>query len=182
MCGTFAQSVMPAVVLADDMSRLGLISDTHNHLQNVAFAVAHFQAEGVRIVLHAGDVTGAEVLRLLSPFDLYLAWGNVDRPDDLTCVMGADGFGLTHVAHLHSLSFDGRTIALLHGDESLQLAQVIRSGAYDYVIHGHTHRTRDERFGRTRVINPGALGGGGLHPKAFAVLDYATDDLQILDV
>jgi predicted phosphodiesterase len=26
---------------------------------------------------------------------------------------------------------------------------------YDYLLHGHTHVRRDERAGRTRIINPG---------------------------
>jgi len=41
---------------------------------------------------------------------------------------------------------------------------------------------RDERSGRTRVLNPGALGGSGLPPKTFAILEPATGQLQILEV
>jgi len=72
-------------------------------------------------------------------------------------------------------------LALLHGDNIPQLTHLIHSGDYDYVIHGHTHQLRDELIGHTRVINPGACGGGGLSPKTFAILELATGDLQVLE-
>ncbi len=160
--------------------RIGLISDTHNHVQHVARAVARFGAEDIHTVLHAGDITGAAVLQLLHGFDVWIAWGNMDRDAHLA-VVAAD-FGPGRFDSLHTLSFDGRALALLHGDNVPQLEELIRCGAYDYVVHGHTHRVRDERIGSTRVINPGALGGSGLPPKTFAILNIVTGDLQVLKV
>ncbi len=165
------------------MLRLGLIADTHNHQQHVLRAVEHFRAEGISTVLHAGDVTGLEVLELLTPFELWVAWGNVDRDERLPGRVALVGTpGTVHGAYVHSLTFDGRKLALVHGDNVPQLTYLIESGEYDYVIHGHTHRLRDERSGRTRVLNPGALGGSGLPPKTFAILEPATGQLQILEV
>ncbi len=177
---------MQGLAPANEMPRLGLISDTHNHLQNVARAVAHFEAEGIRIVLHAGDVTSVDVLRLLEPFELWLAWGNCDRDQKLHEIVAGQGSELRqpiarHAGYLHALTFDGIKVALLHGDNIPQLAHLVDSGDYDVVIHGHTHSSRDEFIGSTRVINPGSLGGTGLLPKTFAILDLATGDLQILE-
>lgn len=160
--------------------RIGLLSDTHNHLQHVNRALARLRAEGVQTLLHAGDITGSEVLALLEGFDVWMAAGNMDR--DRYLPVAAAVFGAGRFADLHRLSFDGRTLALLHGDNVPQLEALIRSDLYDYVIHGHTHRVRDERHGRTRVINPGALGGLGFPPKTFAILDLSTDDLHIVAV
>lgn len=160
--------------------RIGLLSDTHNHAQHVKRAVDSFKAEGIQTVLHAGDITGPDVLQLLAGFDLWVAWGNMDRDDHLA--MAAAEFGEGRLDSLHSLSFEGCTLALLHGDNVPQLAELIRSEEYDYVIHGHTHRVRNERIGRTQVINPGALGGVGLSPKTFAILEITTGDLRILEV
>ncbi|MBN1922327.1 MAG: metallophosphoesterase family protein [Anaerolineae bacterium] len=174
--------------------RLGVISDTHNHIQNVERAIACFEAEGIRTVLHAGDVNGKAVLRLLAPFELWVAWGNVDRDEKLPVSVAAEEFANAHLAYIHLLAFEegirpellrnpnARKLALLHGDNVPQLSHVIDSGEYDYVIHGHTHQLRDELVGHTRVINPGALGGSGLRPKTFAILDLATGDLQTLEV
>ncbi|MCS7352442.1 MAG: hypothetical protein RMM10_13235, partial [Anaerolineae bacterium] len=38
----------------------------------------------------------------------------------------------------------GRRIVILHGDNTERLQQVIASGDFDYVFHGHTHRRRDQ--------------------------------------
>ena len=169
----------PAVPVNDAM-RIGLISDTHNHLQHVSRAAARFRAEGIQTVLHAGDITGSSVLQLLQGFDVWIAWGNMDR--DAHLAVAAAVFGPGRFDNLHMLSFEGRRLALLHGDNLPQLEELIRCGDYDYVIHGHTHRVRDERIRSTRVINPGALGGVGLPPKTFAILNVATGDLQVLEV
>lgn len=182
MCAIFVPSVMPLLALVNEMSRLGLISDTHNHIQNVERAIVCFEAEGISTVLHAGDVNGKTVLRLLTPFDLWVAWGNVDRDEKLPVSVATEEFTNAHLAYSHSLVVEGCKLALLHGDNVPQLSHVIHSGEYDYVIHGHTHQLRDELIGHTRVINPGALGGSGLRPKTFAILDLATGDLQTLEV
>ena len=52
--------------------------------------------------------------------------------------------------------------------------------AADYILHGHTHCKRDERIGRCRVINPGALHRA--NPKSVATLDTASDTLTFHDI
>ena len=161
--------------------RIGLIADTHNHLQNVERAVARFRAEGVRALLHAGDITGPHVLRALAGFDVWVVRGNMDRDSSLGTV-AAQLFGAGRMAKVHYLTLDGRRIALLHGDDRSLLEILSRSGGYAYVIHGHTHTARDKYIGRTRVINPGALGGSGWRPRSCAILNLKTGELEYLRI
>jgi len=51
---------------------------------------------------------------------------------------------------------------------------------FDVVIHGHTHRWRDEVIGRTRFINPGALHRASSW--TVALLDCSSDQLRMLPV
>ncbi len=51
---------------------------------------------------------------------------------------------------------------------------------HDYLLQGHTHVRHDERIGKTRVINPGALHRA--REKTVALLDTATDRLVFLPV
>jgi predicted phosphodiesterase len=60
------------------------------------------------------------------------------------------------------------------------MRRALESQSFDYLLHGHTHVKRDERVGRTRVINPGALHRA--REKTVAVLDTATDMLTFLTV
>ena len=71
----------------------------------------------------------------------------------------------------------GKRILVIHGDDGYGLRMAIKSGEYDYVFTGHTHRVRDEKVGNTRVINPGALGGAFYEPRSIAYLDLETDQL-----
>jgi predicted phosphodiesterase len=54
------------------------------------------------------------------------------------------------------LEIDHKRILMYHGSDSTKLDKFIKSGDYHYVLTGHTHVTRDERVGLTRVLNPGA--------------------------
>lgn len=159
--------------------RIGLLADTHNNLHTVDVAAQRFREEGVVTLLHAGDVTGPQVLHALRSFDLWIAWGNMDRDPSLQPAAAAL-FPAGRLAYTHSLTLAGRALALLHGDDAERLQTLIRSGEYDYVIHGHTHAFCDQRIGTTRVINPGALGSTRWHAPTFAILDLATGELQLI--
>ncbi len=161
--------------------QVGLLSDTHNEIHKVRRAVERLRAADVHVVLHAGDVVRTQVLRALTDFDVWLARGNMDHATDLAAVV-AELFGPDRLAEWHNLTLEGHRIALLHGDDQIRLRTLIRDGAYDYVIHGHTHTPRDERIGDTRVINPGALGSRGWRPGTFAILNLNTGDLARIEV
>jgi len=78
---------------------------------------------------------------------------------------------------------DDRYLVVTHGDDEAVLEELIRGEQFPYVCHGHTHRIRDERIGRVRVLNPGALHHykEPHHPGAI-LLDTDTDRLDWIDV
>lgn len=158
--------------------RIGLLADTHSDQSRLRRAVTQMRLYDVTTVLHAGDVEDAPTLRLLQGFDVWVARGNMDRATGLARV-ARDLFGPGRFRTLHKLSLGGRALVLVHNVDTAAVQDLIGSGDYDYVIHGHTHRRRDERVGDTRVINPGALSHPrGFHPPGFAILDLATGDLS----
>jgi hypothetical protein len=173
--------------------RIGLISDTHNKLKKVQLALACFRSEGIQTILHAGDITGPTILEALAgvapptddppyKFDVWLVWGNMDHHPQLAST-AQTLFGPGRLARTQKLTLDGARIALTHGDAWDHLQTLIHTGdadrrPYDYVIHGHTHKPKDERVHNTRVINPGALGNADWRSPTYAILDLATDDLQ----
>ncbi|MGQ9467773.1 MAG: metallophosphoesterase family protein [Anaerolineae bacterium] len=155
--------------------KIGILSDTHDNLDAVRRACDLFVAEGISLLFHCGDVCGPAVVRALEGFTVYFAQGNGDRMPALKEAVDALQGG--RLALLHTLTLDGRSIALIHGDRPV-LRSLIASGTYTYVVHGHTHRHRDERYGPTRVINPGALGGIRWEPFSVCTLDLDTDEVN----
>ena len=161
--------------------RIGLLSDTHNDRSATEWALAHLRSEGITVLLHAGDVTTAGTLRLFEGFDIWIARGNMDHDPGLGATAQAM-FGCGHLRALHRLAFGGASIALAHNGDAIEVRGLIHSGAEDYVILGHSHRRHDQRLGKTRVINPGALGNPRWSRPSFAILDVCRGELSSIEL
>ena len=159
----------------------GIISDTHDDLHNLEAALEILEAEGVTKILHCGDVCGPKLLRPLAGFDAWVAQGNMDRQLGLAQAV-EETFGHGRLAWLHHPTLDGYPLAMIHGDNEEVLGNLITSGQYMYVFYGHTHRRRDQTIGRTRVINPGALGGRRFQSRSFCILDLTTGEAHFVEL
>ena len=71
----------------------------------------------------------------------------------------------------------------VHGHDQETLNELIAGQQFPYICHGHTHRVRDERIGKVRVINPGPL-YNSRDPgyPTVAVLDTETDQLEFIRI
>ncbi|MBN2021792.1 MAG: YfcE family phosphodiesterase [Pirellulales bacterium] len=134
---------------------VGVLSDTHGDVHAARPAVRLFASLGVARLLHCGDVGSAEILRMLAPWPTHFVLGNVDRQAMLNEAIAQAG----HTCHgrFGSIEWEGRRIALLHGDDAKRLDETIRSGKWDLVCHGHTHAAALRQCGPTTVLNPGAI-------------------------
>lgn len=159
--------------------RLGILSDTHDHLTNTDAALQIFKAEGITQLLHCGDITTAGVVYRFAGWNVTFVWGNSDK-HHAEVEAAAQGVGLAPPRYTQFLTLDGIMLAMTHGHRGLQ--SLITTQRHRYVLHGHTHRRRDEQIGVTRVINPGSLGGRRPEGRSIAILDTTTDDLRFIDV
>jgi putative phosphoesterase len=161
--------------------KVGIISDTHDDLHNLEAALEILEAERVTKILHCGDVCGPDVIRPLTGLDGWVAQGNMDRQLGLAQVVeGTLGHG--RLAWLQRPTLDGYLVAMIHGDNEEVLGNLITSGQYAYVFYGHTHRRRDQTIGRTRVINPGALGGRRWQSRSFCILNLKTGEARFVEL
>lgn len=156
--------------------RIGVMSDSHNRREFIGRALRAFRERGISVVLHCGDLTSSEMVPLFEGFELYLAQGNMDvHPDAIrraveeTC---GRFYGRSWEGELA-----GKRIALCHGDDGSLLKEYLWRQDLDYVLHGHTHHPRDERVGKTRVINPGAHNTG-----TVCIVDLAQDAVEFLEL
>jgi len=162
--------------------KIGILSDMHNDRQTLVAALKVFARENIRTVICCGDVTDPDLIALFAGLELHLVEGNIDHdPKGLSRAAQRLGNGSTFGLG-YSTTLDGKRLIALHGHLADVLNDAIRSGLFDYVLHGHTHRRRDERSGRTRLINPGALGGTRHEPRSCAVLDVGKDQLRFIEI
>lgn len=124
------------------MTRIGLISDTHNLLRDQAGqALAR-----VERIIHAGDICTREVLDALAAIaPVSAVRGNNDRGAwtsalPLTTVVTVEGVRILIVHDLATLAIDPE------------------SEAIDVVVSGHSHQPRVARRGSVLYVNPGSAG------------------------
>lgn len=159
--------------------RLGILSDSHGKTDLTRQAVALLQQAGAEFFVHCGDVGGQAVLDHLAGLPSAFVWGNGDF-DRGNLESYGQKLGITCLGSFGQLSFDGKTLAVLHGDDAKLKARLLADQQYDYLLQGHTHVRHEQRIGRTLLINPGALHRAT--PKTVALLDIAVGQVRFLTV
>jgi putative phosphoesterase len=149
--------------------RLGIVSDSHGHMELTRPAVRMLESLEVERVLHCGDIGSVEVAAMFAPWPTDFVLGNCDcNLDELGA--GIAAAGLTFHSEFADLEFAGKRVALLHSHDQRKFQQVICSGEYDLVCYGHTHVAKIEQHGATLVVNPGALYRANPHSLAVVEL------------
>lgn len=138
------------------MKRIGIISDTHGQVEYTRSAIRTMESLEVELVIHCGDIGSTEIVRMFSTWPTHFVFGNVDH-DEALLRRAITRSGQTCHERFGTLEVGGVRIAFLHGDDWQRLEETIASGEWDLVCHGHTHRRREERIGKTLVLNPGAI-------------------------
>jgi uncharacterized protein len=150
-------------------TRVGVISDTHcpefiDQLPDNVFKVL----QGVQLIVHAGDITGASTLEQL------------ERIAPVHAVRGDHDRELSSLPRSREITVEGRKIVVVHGDRSRLIEEpntflwTISLGHFhphaglprslhrrfpdaDVVVYGHTHRSHVQRFDRSLFFNPGGV-------------------------
>jgi uncharacterized protein len=161
--------------------RIGLVADTHNDHANTLRALARLRTERITHLLHAGDVTSAQTLRLFEGFDVWIARGNMDHDPGLIAV-AQELFGPGRFRRAHNLTLHTTPVAVVHDGDAVQARQIIFDRVAEVLVLGHTHSRRDERLDGIRIINPGALGNTRWQRPTFAILDLSTGDLTWVEL
>ena len=139
--------------------KIGIISDTHGLLRPQAVEAL----QGCELIIHAGDIGGADILAQLSSIA------------PLQVVRGNNDVNLVWAEHLADhLRFDvaGWSTLLVHdiADVPALLDESVR-----LVITGHSHKPLIEWRGERLYLNPGSAGRRRFKlPVTLALLDADT--------
>ncbi len=157
---------------------IGVLSDSHGCADITARAVEELLSHGAQTLIHLGDFETEAVIDELVGHNARIVFGNCDWNEQaLTRYAESVGVRVDHPLGL--IEVGGKRIAFTHGHLDRLMREALDDGV-DYLFYGHTHTVSDERCGKTRLINPGALFRA---PRYTAVvLDPASDRLTIVDV
>ncbi len=159
--------------------RLGIISDTHGHVELTRPAVRMLESLEVDTVLHCGDIGSMAVVELFAQWPTHFVFGNCD--ERMTAFAEEiKAAGQTCHGLFGELEFDGVKVALLHSHERYRFREAISSGRYNLVCYGHTHVAAIDQHGETVVLNPGAIYRA--NPHSIAVVDLPTREASIIEL
>jgi putative phosphoesterase len=161
--------------------KIAVISDSHDHLENIERAVALAGRRGAEALLHCGDICSPFVIDRLAPFDgpVHVVFGNNDG-DPMTISRIADRFeNVTIHHHTGTLETDIGMIAFTHYPEHGR--GLAATGSYAAVFSGHTHRRQREDVSGTPHMNPGEL-MGLLERPGFVIFDTGSGESETLEI
>ncbi len=156
---------------------VGVMADTHDHMDRLRQALALFRQRGVDLVLHAGDIVAPFMSEPFREAGLRVVavFGNNDG-ERLYLRERFSRVGEIHVGP-YELELAGRRVLLMH--EPYALEALVVSGRYDVIVYGHTHRA-ELRSGSPLVINPGEACGWLTGQATCVVLDLRTLQAELV--
>ncbi len=171
------------------MTKIGVISDTHDNLSAARKANEIFRREGVEYVFHLGDFTSPFTFReVFNGFESkgYCVLGNNDGEKILLAAL-ANRMGVMLRDYPYMVEISGKKILLLHGfgppENTLSIIRALASsGFYDLILYGHTHEPIIEATSATLIVNPGEASGVLTGRKTVAIVDLETMDARILEL
>ena len=109
---------------------------------------------------------------------LYYIWGNNEGDREFVRVKFGE-LGVKPLGNFAALELDGCRIALLHGTHEDVVEALSKSGSFDVVVRGHTHRA-EIRKEKTLLVNPGEVCGYLSGRQTVALLDLVELRAEIL--
>jgi len=161
------------------MKKIGLLSDTHSHLEDKLFDFF----EACDEVWHAGDIGKFEVIEKLEAFKPFKAvYGNIDGakvraefPLDLRFDCEGMDIWITHIG-----GYPGRY--------NKRVREIMGVNPPDLFICGHSHilKVMPDKKHNLLHINPGACGVHGFHKMKtairFEIEDAKLSNLEVIEL
>jgi len=150
--------------------KVAVMSDSHDRIDHLSWAIAESEKRGVERIFHCGDLISPFMVLTLAKFQgrIDLILGNNRGDECLLCELLRKHSNIILHGDFAYLNVDGYRIAMVHYPKLA--IPIAKSQEFDYVFCGHTHKFEVKEFGRCLLINPGELMGKE-GPPSFVVLD-----------
>jgi len=157
---------------------IGIISDSHEHLQNLEKALNKLKEKNIDVLIHCGDFCAPFIIsEHLAKFgkSVHCVYGNIDDRET-TKKLADEAENVTLYGDIAEIELDNNKIAVVHNPEKART--LAESDKFDVVFYGHTHKKDIKKIGNTLLVNPGEIMGKYGRP-SFAIWDTKTDTIEI---
>ncbi len=145
--------------------KIGIISDSHDDMENVQESISIFNRNDVKYVIHAGDYIFPGIIKEFVKLKAKLigVLGNNDGEINGISKSFKDINGEL-MGEIGEIEIDKIKFGIYHGTKMEIKENMIKSQKYDILICGHTHQQEPLYFGKippttnskTFVLNPGS--------------------------
>jgi putative phosphoesterase len=150
--------------------KIAIMSDSHDSIPNLQKAIEVCLKEEVEKIFHCGDLISPFMVPVLGKFngEIHLILGN--NPGDVYLLTQKilDFPNIKLHGESAFLEIEGYKVAMVHYPK-IAFA-FAKSGEYDFIFCGHTHKYEIKNIGKSLVINPGEILGKEGDP-SFVILD-----------
>lgn len=160
--------------------KIGIISDSHDNIENIKKAVKIFQDKKTDVVFHLGDFVNPATILLFRGLKVKAVFGNNDG-DKFRLIKSFGEIKGEILGEFGEAELGGLKFALYHGVNPEIKEALVKCGKYDAVFSGHTHILENKKIGETLSINPGTAHGFGSRA-TIAIFDTENKKLEIIDL
>ena len=162
--------------------KVGVVADTYDNREGLRQLLDRFLVGGARWLFHCGGLGSANLVDLLKPWQVYIVAGEKERERQaIETALQKARLQASLPASL-ATTVEGFRIGLCRGDDMASVNRWAKSGEFAYIFYGHTLRRSDSYIGKTRVINPGALGGPRYQSRSGFLLDLVSGDAKLIEI
>ncbi len=159
---------------------IGIMSDSHDHIENINKGIEIFRNRKVDRVLHLGDYVNPNSVRACRGVEFTGIFGNNDG-DKFRLISAFNDIGGRIRGEFYEFEEDNLKFACYHGTELQLKNALVESGNYDVVLYGHTHKCENVKIGDTLVLNPGTTHGFEYGPTVM-IFDTRTRQAEFIDL
>ena len=157
--------------------KIAIISDTHDSLEKIEAFLDEIKDKKIDLIIHAGDFcspyTAFSFQDLAVPMIGVFGNNDGDKPAILSKFEGiAD---ISDYCKFYSTPDKARIVITHYPDLVKSLA---KSGDFDYIIYGHTHKIDISDEGDCLIINPGSISGHLAENASFVILDTIAKEVE----
>ncbi len=173
---------------------IGIMSDTHDHVDNTLKAIDVFIERKVERIIHLGDIISPFIPRFIKRkldeknynVDLVTVLGNNDGDVYLLSKIYSE-YGWILLSNPSIIEIENKKFYIMHGFNGVDFTEKIAKALLEKldvngVLYGHTHRLKKEYFNNKLLLNPGEVCGYLTGKSTIAILDTDTLTVEIIEL
>jgi putative phosphoesterase len=169
--------------------KIAVVSDSHDHKDNILKAVSKINNKEVEAIIHCGDYVAPFVKRWFNNLtdsikqNFYGVFGNNDGERVFLKKNLGQICEFTRDGHELILNLDNKRIFVSHMPKQETIEALAHSSKFDIILTGHTHSFVNKKYENgVLVVNPGELCGYLTGRATFAIVDTVEMKAEIIDL